>query len=133
MTVYIKMDTPDPLLLSEGVCRQLGILQYHPDVQVCFLKKTQQTLLGSIPEETEKLAEGLAYITPADTIVPTIFVRLIQSLPLLPIHCAVVPVAMDEIPQGTVKLVEPDVSLREHLGIDLMMGSSKPKVTGEPK
>jgi len=23
--VYVKMDSPDPLLLSEGVCRQLGI------------------------------------------------------------------------------------------------------------
>ena len=32
--VYIKMDAHDQLLLSEGVCRQLGILKYHPDVQV---------------------------------------------------------------------------------------------------
>lgn len=27
--VYIKMDSQDPLLLSEGVCRQLGIISYH--------------------------------------------------------------------------------------------------------
>ena len=27
--VYIKMDAPDELLLSEGVCRQLGIIAYH--------------------------------------------------------------------------------------------------------
>ena len=32
--VYIKMDAPEQLLLSEGVCRQLNILTYHPDVQV---------------------------------------------------------------------------------------------------
>ena len=30
--VYIKMDAPDQLLLSEGVCRQLGIVNYHKDV-----------------------------------------------------------------------------------------------------
>ena len=28
--VYIKMDAREPLLLSEGVCRQLGIIAYHP-------------------------------------------------------------------------------------------------------
>ena len=31
--VYIKMDAHDQLLLSEGVCRQLGILQYHLHVE----------------------------------------------------------------------------------------------------
>ena len=30
--VYIKKDAEEPLLLSEGVCRQLGVIQYHPDV-----------------------------------------------------------------------------------------------------
>ena len=30
--VYIKLDASEPLLLSEGVCRQLRILSYHPDV-----------------------------------------------------------------------------------------------------
>jgi len=30
--VYVKMDAHDQLLLSEGVCRQLGILTYHRDV-----------------------------------------------------------------------------------------------------
>ena len=31
-TVYVKMDAPDQLLLSEGVCRQLGMISYHPSV-----------------------------------------------------------------------------------------------------
>lgn len=30
--VYIKMDAHDQLLLSEGVCRQLDIVCYHPEV-----------------------------------------------------------------------------------------------------
>jgi len=29
---YPKMDYREQLLLSEGVCRQLGIISYHPDV-----------------------------------------------------------------------------------------------------
>ena len=30
--VYVKMDAPEELLLSEGVCRQLSIVSYHPEV-----------------------------------------------------------------------------------------------------
>ena len=30
--VYVKMDTYDDLLLSEGVCSQLGIVTYHSQV-----------------------------------------------------------------------------------------------------
>ena len=30
--VYIKMDAQDQLLLAEGVCQQLGIVSYHPEV-----------------------------------------------------------------------------------------------------
>ena len=32
--VYVKIDAHDDLLLSEGVCRQFGIISYHPDVKV---------------------------------------------------------------------------------------------------
>lgn len=32
--VYIKMDAHDQLLLSEGVCRQLGVISYHPNVEM---------------------------------------------------------------------------------------------------
>ena len=32
-TVYIKLDAPDTLLLSENVCCKLDIASYHPDVQ----------------------------------------------------------------------------------------------------
>ena len=27
------MDAPEPLLLSEGVCRQLGIMVHHPELK----------------------------------------------------------------------------------------------------
>ena len=32
-TVYVKLVAPDQLLLSETVCRLLGIVSYHPSVQ----------------------------------------------------------------------------------------------------
>ena len=32
--LYVNLDAPEPLLLAEGVCRQLGIIAYHPDVIV---------------------------------------------------------------------------------------------------
>ena len=33
-TVYIKVVAPDSLLLSESVCRNLGVVSFHPNVQV---------------------------------------------------------------------------------------------------
>ena len=40
--VYIKMDAHDQLFLSEGVCRQLEIIRYHPEVnEVNGLKKPE--------------------------------------------------------------------------------------------
>jgi len=30
--IYIQMDAHDQLLLSDGVCNQLSIVEYHPNV-----------------------------------------------------------------------------------------------------
>ena len=32
-TIYVKTEAPDPLLLSEAICRQLGIIHYHLNVK----------------------------------------------------------------------------------------------------
>ena len=69
-TVYIKADAHDQLLLSEGVCRQLGIVTFHPMVQPQKVKKRQR--------ET--------------SLVPTVRVNLVKSLHLLPHQSAVVQV-----------------------------------------
>jgi len=37
-TVYLKMDARDPLLSSEGVCHQLNIISYHPNVGLLHQK-----------------------------------------------------------------------------------------------
>ena len=34
ITVYIKLVAPNSLLLSESVCCNLGMVSYHPNVQV---------------------------------------------------------------------------------------------------
>lgn len=33
--VYVKIDSDEQLLLGEGVCRQLEIVKYHPEVICC--------------------------------------------------------------------------------------------------
>ena len=70
-TVYIKMDAVDQLLLSEGVCRQLGIVMYHTSV---------------VPRKTTR---------PKVATVPSIKVSLVQSLKLPPSQCALVQVKLE--------------------------------------
>lgn len=62
--VYIKMDAPESLLLSEGVCRQLDIITYHSEVQGG----------GSIKNKHEQ-SSGDKCCT-----VPTVRVRLVQDV-----------------------------------------------------
>ena len=70
--VYIKMDAVDQLLLSEGVCRQLGMVTYHPSL---------------VSRRTPKRKEVAA--------VPSIRVSLVQSLKLPPSQSALVPIRLD--------------------------------------
>ena len=42
--IYVKMDAPDPLLLSEGVCRQLGVVCYHDNVHPLPVKSVKEKL-----------------------------------------------------------------------------------------
>lgn len=65
------MDAQEQLLLSEGVCRQLGIVTYHPSIEP-----------SKVPDKDSD----------ADALVPTVRVCLVQSLRLPPNQGAVVPV-----------------------------------------
>ena len=64
--VYIKMDAHDQLLLSEGVCRQLDIVRYHPEVGEVNGQKKEDF--------------------------PVARVRLVQSFLLRPYQSTIVPV-----------------------------------------
>jgi hypothetical protein len=63
--VYVKMDARDPLLLSEGVCRQLEMIRYHPEV------KPGGNCKEAIPVEDQCR-------------VPVVRVHLVQSVKLVP-------------------------------------------------
>ena len=43
--IHIKMDAPEPLVLSEGVCCQLSIINYHLDVKPVCRKGEMLSLL----------------------------------------------------------------------------------------
>ena len=70
-TVYIKMNVHDQLLLSEGVCRQLGIVQYHPDVRVWHVSSVAESHKPAISE-----------------------VQVVRSVRVLPQQCRVVSVKL---------------------------------------
>lgn len=73
--VYIKMDAEDQLLLSEGLCRQLGVVTYHSAVEV---ENTSQ-------KEQEEPAK-----------VPIVRVMLVESLHLLPRQSALARVELEK-------------------------------------
>ena len=113
--IYIKADAHEQLLLSEGVCRQLGILQYHTNVEPWRggKKRNQSTTSATVPSHPEKsTCDGSKRTSHTDAQdqsveqtagVPTVRVRLAQSLRLLPHQGASVSVEFepDHQPKGT--------------------------------
>ena len=67
--VYVKMDTPEESLLSEGVCRQLNIISYHPEVQKLTSAKPTKTLDRENEDECA---------------VPSVRIRLVRDVRLTP-------------------------------------------------
>ena len=77
--VYVKHDAPEQLLLSEGVCRQLQIIRYHPDIvmhnthnRIGRKKRTTtpaNTKTTPIPMEQRSAADTVSHSTssPVDT------------------------------------------------------------------
>jgi len=77
--VYVKMDSPDPLLLSEGVCRQLGIVTYNPKVE----------MKGERDQTTAE--KGASH----QSKVPLVRVCLVQSVRLRPLQSTLVAVELE--------------------------------------
>ena len=91
-SVYIKMEAHDPLLLSEGVCRLLGIISYHPEVR-CSRK--------------------ISVADPSwEAVVPMVKVQLIQSAKVLPQQGVLVTSKVEKALEGT-WLLEPDPDLED--------------------
>ena len=88
------MNAPDPLLLCEAVCRQLGIIQYHSSVKPLDVEEKCE-----IAKQTQKNK-----------------VRLIQTIRLLAQHVAVMPVKVGG--NESTLLLEPNPRLVDLLCIE---------------
>lgn len=107
-TVYIKMDAIDQLLLSEGVCRQLNIVSYHPSIiSGMGLKK------GRVP------------------VVPNVRVSLVETIKLLPSQNVVVPVKLDDCPAKGQPLLVEDQWLQPNTGLVLEDALVTPTNSGD--
>ena len=118
--VYVKMDAQDQLLLSEGVCRQLNILMYDPDVQVWRGgRRRKQYKRGCPPQKIDSAK------------VPTVRVRLVQTVRLPPQRSAVVKVQMENghMLKETL-LLEPNSSWKENNGLEIVATAVKPDKRG---
>ena len=88
-TVYVKMDAHVQLLLSEGVCRQLGILSYHPEVEKWRggHKKAARGQTTLTAAQTESATDPQTEVK-----VPTVRVKLVQAVKLDPCRSTMVKV-----------------------------------------
>ena len=99
--IYIKMDAHDQLLLFEGVCRQLDILTYHPDIHVWRGRKKQSS--------SEMQAQ-----------VPSVSIRLMQTVQMPPQQSALVEVRVDRTNLGDQAVhLESDPHLEKETGLVL--------------
>ena len=116
--VYLKMDAHDQLLLSEGVCRQLGIIS-PPEVQ---------TWRGGwkrpLSEQMEKAKSNEAKV-------PTVQVRPLQSVWLLPHQAVVAQVQLDNEHDGSEPLLlERSMQVEEETGLQIEDALLQPTVEG---
>ena len=51
--VYVKMDAHGPLLLPEGVCKQMGIISYHSEVKPYKSGHTDSPEMSQHEEQSE--------------------------------------------------------------------------------
>ena len=98
--VYIKTDAQDKLLLSGGVCRQLSILHYHSAVEAWRggRKHRQSRPNAKVSSQDAPAADTPVATHSSDAVevgVPTVRVRLLQSVKLLPHQGATVAVQVD--------------------------------------
>ena len=113
-SVYIKMDAYDQLLLSEGVCRQLGIISYHSDVYPGKWKQKDDNKAdnASSTDSVDNDGEG-------NVVVPTVRIQLETGVKLLPQHGTKVRIqTQGDCETAKTFLVEPD-SLIADLGLSI--------------
>ena len=100
--VYITMDAKDQLLLSEVVCRQLGIVQYHPNVEVWRGGHKSQSMNHQ-----------------SSAVVPMVRVKLVLVTRCLPQQTALARVQVENVLSDKPVLLETSKSFRAETGLEL--------------
>ena len=108
--IYLKMDAKESLLLSEGVCRQLGIVNYH-----------SQVTPGNT--HTEKTTTNVS--------VPTVRVQLVETVKLRPQESFMAEVRLvgDGVagqPHSELMLLETDEEFGTEMGAHIASGLVRP-------
>ena len=108
-TIYVKLQAPDQLLLSESVCRELGIVKYH-------------SLVDSVESEVMEGSDLRQESSNNKSENTTAKVKMIRTVRIPANHAAVVPIQVvdktDEIDETGLLLLEPNPVLGEALSID---------------
>ncbi len=118
--VYIKMNALDQLLLSEGVCRQLGILTYDSDVQVWRGGRRRRYHWR---EPTNPLTTAK---------VPTVRARLVQTSRLPPRQSSVVRVRVEKgLYAKEPLLIEADSRWERTMGLEIATTLVQPDKHGQ--
>ena len=115
--MYIKLDAKEQLLLSEGVCRQLSVICYHPDIE-SWKHRNKRTPCTTTTVKEGKAAE-LQEKGWGRVVVPTVSVKLIQALRLPAGQCSVVQVQLEGEEKGRPLLFEADHDIEQELGLEL--------------
>ena len=116
--IYMKMDAPEKLLLSEGVCWQLSIISYHPEVQTSATAKPMTSL-------KEEKNEGWCTV-------PTVRIHLVQDVRLKPDAFVSLQAQMDGDTRTNMQLLlaESDRVLVEERGIQMIDAILPPNEDG---
>ena len=116
--IYVKMDAPEELLLSEGVCRQLSIISYHPEVQTSATAKPTTSSKG---EQNE-----------GQCTVSTVRMCLVQDVRLKPDECVPIQAQMDGDTRTNMQplLAKSDRVLVEERGLQMVEAILPPNKDG---
>ena len=57
--IYVKMDALEPLLLSKALCRQLGKVTYHPEVNASLPPAQEVGTIVSVPTVKVQLVKSV--------------------------------------------------------------------------
>ena len=112
------MDAREQLLLSEGVCRQLCIIHYHPSVKPH----------GKVSWSSNHCDSPSSSIS--EVRVPTVTINLVDSVKVLPGESSVAEVHLESYPgEGPVLLQQTEVT--EKLGLFASEGIVQPRSDGK--